>query len=113
MAYPFAKHAAEVLFIQRNDEIQTLASYGPHQPLTKCVRFRRLRRSSQHSQSESPHQFLVELRREDRIAIMDEKAGHIIAGQGFPKLLQGPFSRRMSRRVALQNPSRSWLSPLP
>src|SRR5260370_9162476 len=32
MADPFAKNAAEVPFIQRNDEIQALASNGTDQP---------------------------------------------------------------------------------
>ena len=45
---PFRQEPPQMLFVQGDHEIQTLASYGPDQSFTKCIRLRRLRRSFQH-----------------------------------------------------------------
>ena len=50
---PFRQDPPEMLFVQGDHEIQTLASYGPHQSFTKCIPLRRLRRSFQHSHTET------------------------------------------------------------
>ena len=46
---------------------------------------------------------LVDLRSEDAIAIMDEEAVRMIAGQRFPELLQRPCRRGMGRNVLVEN----------
>jgi hypothetical protein len=50
---------------------------------------------------------LVDLRSEDAIAIMDEEAVRMIAGQRFPELLQPPCRRGMGRNVLVENLARS------
>jgi hypothetical protein len=59
---------------------------------------------------EQPHwcqQFIVKLRREDRIAIMDERAALALIRHRVANLLQCPFRRGMGCHIVVQNPSRS------
>jgi len=51
--------------------------------------------------------FRVQLRRKDRIAIVDEELIGMIARNGVPQLLERPFRRRMSRHIAMQNAAAS------
>ena len=60
-------------------------------------------RRTQYSESEGALQFRVQLRRKDRIAVVDEELIGMIARNGVPQLLERPFRRRMSRHIALQN----------
>src|SRR5215469_15060128 len=46
---------------------------------------------------------LVDIRREDVVAIVDDETIRTIARQGFPELLQRPFRRRMGRDVVVEN----------
>ena len=48
---------------------------------------------------------LVELGREDAIAIMDEKTIVMVRGNGFPQLLECPCRCRVGCHIAVQNPS--------
>jgi len=68
---------------------------------------RRPDRRTQYSESEGALHFRVQLRRKDRIAIVDEELIGMIAQNGFPQLLEGPFRRRMSRHIAMQNAAAS------
>ena len=52
---PFRQQPTEMLLVQGDHEIQTLASYGPDQSFTKCIRLRRLRRSFQDLHTETLH----------------------------------------------------------
>jgi hypothetical protein len=52
-------------------------------------------------------QFVVKLRREDRIAIMDKKAVLALIRHRFANLLQGPIRGGVSGHIAVQNPTRS------
>ncbi len=93
--------------VERNHEVQTLSSYGPDQSLTECISLGRLWRSSQDPQSEPLYQFLIELRRENGVTVMDREAIRPPVREPFPKLLQRPFSRRVGGHIALQDTSRS------
>jgi hypothetical protein len=42
MLHPFLQHHPQVLLIQRNQEVQTLAAKRSHQPFTVGIRFWRL-----------------------------------------------------------------------
>jgi len=37
MTNPFGQDPTEMLFVQRDHEIRTLASYAPYQSFTKCI----------------------------------------------------------------------------
>ena len=87
---------------KRNHEIQTLAAHGSDQPFAVGVRLRGPRGSAQHSQPEGLELF-VDFRREDRVAVAKQKSVGVIAGNGLPELLQGPFCRRVCRDVAVHD----------
>jgi len=84
---PFPQHSTKVSLVDRNQKIQALAAHGAKLPFAKRIGLWRLRRSAQYSYSNSPHQFLIEFRRENRIAIMDHKTIAILVRNGFSKLL--------------------------
>ena len=106
---PFTHQPTEMPLIERDHEIQTLASYGPDQSFTKCISLRRLWRRFQDPQPEALYKLLIEFRREDRITVMDDEAMLGLARKSFPKLLQGPCSRGVGRHIALQDTSGSEL----
>lgn len=88
--------------VERNQEIQTLPTNGSHQPFTVRIGRWRLHRRAQNLQSKA-FQLVVNFRGEDRVAIMDEKAIPMIAGNSFSELLHSPAGRGMSRDIAVQN----------
>jgi hypothetical protein len=83
--------------VERNHEIQALSPYPSHQSFTIGIRLRCPDWRTQYSESEGALHFRVQLRRKDRIAIVDEELTGMIARKGVPQLLEGPFRRRMSR----------------
>jgi hypothetical protein len=84
MVDPITKQSAQMPLTQGYEEVQALASHRPDQTFAIGIRLGRLRRGSQHSQPESLGQLLVEFCREDRVAIVDEKAVSTLAGNRFP-----------------------------
>jgi hypothetical protein len=69
-----------VFLAEGNDEIQTFAAHGSHQPFAISIRLRRPRRRAQYSQPEGT-EFFIHLQREDRITIVDEKTIRMIKGK--------------------------------
>lgn len=106
MTNPFSKNSAKMPLVHRNDEIQAFSSQGSNQAFTKRVRFRRLRRGSQHPQPEPMRQCIIETGRKDRVAIMDQRAMRGFNRHRLANLLQRPLHCRMRGHVALQDPSR-------
>ena len=53
---------------------------------------------------------LIELRRENAIAIMDEKTVAVVRRDGFTQLLQCPRGCWVGCHIAMHNPSRVMLS---
>src|SRR5215813_14546960 len=106
MSHPFPQDFTQMLLVERNHEIQTLTTNRSHQPFTIGVGLWRLHRSAQNLQPKC-FQIFVNLGREDRVTIMDEKAIPVIAGNSFSELLQGPAGSRMSRDIAVQNTAAS------
>ena len=64
------------------------------QPFTVSIGLRRLHRCSQYLQPEC-FQLIVDLGRENRIPIMNQKSIGMIAGSRFSRLLQGPVASGM------------------
>src|ERR1700737_3360128 len=58
---------------------------------------------AQYSQSERGLEFFVQLRREDRITVMNQELVQTVIRKGFPKLLQRPVCRRMRGHVVVEN----------
>ena len=94
-------------FVAWHDEVQALSSYRSHQSFTVGIRLRCPDRRTQYSQSEGVLYFCVQLRRKDRIAVVDEELTGMIARDGVPQLLECPFRRGMSRHIAKQNAAAS------
>ena len=104
VSHPFGQGGPEMPFIQQDQPIQTLATHAADHPLAKCIRLGRLWWGLQNPQSEAMCQLLIEVRRENRVPIMDDKRVRRLARECFPKLLQSPFSGWMKGRFEMQNP---------
>lgn len=103
VSHPRPQDSTEVSFVERDDKVQTLSSYRSHQSLTVGIRLRCPDRRTQYSKSEGVLYFRVQLRRKDRIAVVDEELIGMIARKGVPQLLERPFRRGMRRHIAMQN----------
>ena len=79
----------QVPLVQRNHEIQALSSYCPNQPFAMRIRMRCPNWRAHHSQAKGELQFLIQFRREDRIAVVDQEPLRMITGDGFAEPLQG------------------------
>jgi hypothetical protein len=84
--------------VKRDHEIQALSSYRSYQSFTIDIRPRCPDRRTQYPVSEAALHFRVQLRRKDRIGIVNEEPIGMVARNGVPQLLEGPFRRRMSRQ---------------
>src|SRR5246127_1762715 len=78
-----------------------------HQSFTVGIRLRCPDRRTQYSESEGVLYFCVQLRRKDRIAVVDEELIGMIARNGVPQLLECPFRSGMSPHIAMQNAAAS------
>src|SRR3984893_18168053 len=103
MFHPRPQGPSQVPFAHWDHEIQTLASYSSDHPFAICICLRCAHRRAQYSQSEAGLEFFVQLRREDRITVMNQELVRTVIRKGFPKLLQRPVCRRMSGHVVMEN----------
>src|SRR3984893_7280510 len=103
MFHPRPQGPSYVAFAHWDHEIQTLATYSSDQPFAICICLRCAHRCAQYSQSERGLEFFVQLRREDRITVMNQELVRTLIRKGFPKLLQRPVCRRMSGHVVVDN----------
>jgi len=95
--------------VQWNHEIQALAPHRSDQPFAIRVRFRRPHRRAQNPQPKGAFELLVQVRREDRIAAMDQELVWMVARNGFSELLQRPARRRMRGHVVVENTAARYL----
>jgi hypothetical protein len=89
--------------VQRNHEIQALTTHGSDQPFAIRIRLWRAHRRPQDPQPKRAFELLVQVPRENRIAIMDQELVTSVAGNGFPKLLQRPVCGGMRGHVVVEN----------
>ena len=73
--------------VQGNHEIQALLAHRAHQPFTARVRRWCPHWSAQNLQIKVTLKLLVQLPREDRIAVVDQELITMVTGNGFPELL--------------------------
>ena len=91
-------------FVERNHPIETVAPCRPDEAFTMRVRLRRTHWRLQHLERHRP-KGLVHGRREDAIAIMDEKAIRAIQRQTVPELLNRPFRRGVVGEIPVHDPA--------
>lgn len=88
----------QMAFVEWDQKVETFATETAAQSLAHRVRFR-----GAHRRSQNPHpqigKTLVDILREDAVAVVDEEAIRMITRQRFSELLQRPFRRGMSSYV--------------
>ena len=92
-------------FVERNEEIQALAAYGPDQPLTIGIDLGRPRRRLQHFQSEPLRQLVIDICRKDGVPVVDQEAIRSLARERFAILLQRPFRGGMRGDIKMDPPT--------
>ena len=104
MRNPLRKNRPQMPLVERHHPIETLAPCCSDEALTMRVRLRRTHWRRQHLER---HQLkgLVHGRREDAIAIMDEKTIPAIQRQTVPELLDRPFRRGVIGEIPLHDPA--------
>src|SRR5215467_3174265 len=99
---PIPNSHVKMAFVEWNQEVETFATKAAAQSLAHHVRLGR-----PHWRTQNPYpqigKTLVDVRREDTVAIVDDETIRMIARQGFPELLQRPFRRGMGRDVLVKN----------
>src|SRR6516165_7726801 len=99
---PIPHRHLQMAFVEGNQEVQTFAAKTPAQSFAYGVGFRGSYWRPQNSYTQI-RQTLVDLFREDAVAIVDEEAIEMTARQSFPELLQRPFRCGMRRDVVVEN----------
>ena len=107
MRDPALEASPQMPLVQRNHEIQALTTHGSDQPFAIRIRLWRAHRRPQDPQPKRAFELLVQVPRENRIAIMDQELLAVVARKTFTKLLQRPSGGRMGRDIAVHNPPRA------
>jgi len=106
MSDPLTKDAPQLVLVQQDHEVQTLAAYGAYQPFAECVRCRGAHRRLKHRQTHR-HQRPIDVLGVNRVPIMNHESVRLVTCDDHPTLLRGPFGRWMRRHVAVQDSSRA------
>ena len=91
-------------FRQRNEPVQTLATYRPDHPFAEAVRHWTARRRLQNTQPEAADRG-VELPREDAVAVMKQITVVGVKSERLAQLLARPGRCRVRRHIAVNQPS--------
>ena len=91
---PETQRPPQMALVQGNHEIQAFPAHRAHQLFTIRVRRWCPRGSAQNLQIKVTLQLLVQLPREDRIAVVDQELITMVTGNGVPELLQRPICCR-------------------
>ena len=89
-------------FIQHDQPVETLATDRADQPLAIRIRLWAAHRSLQHRQAHRGH-CAIDGRRIDAVAVVNEKALRLIAGNHRAELLDGPVGRGVLRHVPMHD----------
>src|SRR5215813_7203451 len=99
---PIPNSHVKMAFVEWNQEVQTFATKAAAESLAHRVRL-----WGPHWRTQNPYpqicKTLVEILREDAVAVVDDEAVRLIARQGFPELLQRPFRRGVGSDVLVEN----------
>ena len=91
-------------FRQRNEPVQTLATYRPDHPFAEAVRHWTARRRFQNTQPQAADRS-VELPREDAVAVMKQITVVGVKSERLAQLLARPGRCRVRRHIAVNQPS--------
>src|SRR5215475_4927681 len=99
---PIPNRHLQMAFVERKQEVETFATKAAAESFAHRVRL-----WGPHWRPQNPYtqigKTLVDIRREDAVAIVDDETIRMIARQRFPELLQRPFRRRMGSDVVVEN----------
>ena len=101
---PLSEHAPQVAFVQRDQKIQALPADRAHQPLAKRIGLRGAHGRFQHAQIHRC-QRSVDIRRVNRVSIVNHELVQAITSDERPELLNGPLGRGMLRHVPVRDPA--------
>src|SRR5262249_61313309 len=104
---PIPNSHLQMAFVEWNQEVETFATKAAAESFAHRVRLRGPQRRPQNPYTQIG-KTLVDIRREDVVAIVDDETIRMIARQGFPELLQRPFRRGMGGDVVW----RIWRDPI-
>lgn len=90
VALPLVEQASKVLFAEGDEVVEALATQGADEAFAEGVGPGRLHRSAQDPQAQS-RDALIEMGGVDSVAVMDEEAVGVVAGEGLAQLLQSPL----------------------
>ena len=91
-----------MVFSQGNQKVQAFPPQRADEPLAERIGLRTLRRRFEHPESQVAYA-LVELLREDAVAVMDEEAVGMVRWNRFAQLLQRPRGRGMRRHIGMED----------
>ena len=89
---PIPNRHVQMALVEWNQEVETFATKAAAESLAHRVRLRGPHRRTQNPYTQIS-KTLVDIRREDAVAVVDDEAVRMIARQGFPELLHRPFRR--------------------
>ena len=104
VTHPLLEHAPKMPFIQHNQPVETLSTDRADQPLAIGIRLRAAHRSLQHRQTHCGN-CPVDGRRINAVAVVNEEALWLIAGNHRAELLDGPVGRGVLRHVPMHDPA--------
>ena len=104
MRNPGLKDEPKVPLIKWNEKVQTFAAQHPAEALAYCIRLWRAHRRSQHPHTHGGYLF-VQLFGEDAVPVVNEESIRMTAGECLAELLCGPFCRRVSGDIVVENSS--------
>src|SRR5215831_5661170 len=97
---PIPNRHLKMAFVDWNQEVETFAKKAAAESLAHRVRLR-----GPHRRTQNPYtqigKTLVDIRREDAVAMVDDETIRMIARQRFSELLQRPFRRGMGGDVVV------------
>ena len=96
VGHPRCQDFPQVRFTQRNDPIEALPPQGSDQPFAERISLRAMHRRGYHFKAK-PRQQSVQLRRKDRIVVVDDEAILVVRRNSFSQLLESPGGSRMGR----------------
>ena len=101
MRHPGVEQASQVVFCERDDEIQALPPQRADEPFAEGVGLRSPHRCLEHPQPQVTYA-LVKLGRENAVPVMQQKTVAMIGRNRFPELLEGPLRCGMGCHIDME-----------
>ena len=108
MRHPGVQQASQVVFCERDHEIQALPPQRADESFAEGIGLRTLGWGFEHREPQMADA-VVELGREDAIAVMHEEAIAMVHWDRLTQLLERPVGRGMGRHIAVEHTARGML----